>query len=218
MRWFKHLTDAADDEKLADILTEFGPEGFGVWWLLCEVVGKQMDNTERCEASYSLEHWARKLYISKRKASSFLKVFSEKNLIFLSYDESNCIGKIIVKVPNMLKFRDEYSKKSGQTPDKHPDKLHTKIQIQTQKQKDKKPDPKIISFFDDLWDLYPRKIGRPDALRHYLKTVKTEQDMRRIDLALGYYLDETKNAEMKFIKHGSAWFNSWQNWEVTDAD
>ena len=110
------MADAADDEKLADILTEFGPEGYGVWWLLVEVIGKQMDSSPKCEASYSLDHWARKLYVSKRKTSSFLTVFSEKNLIFLEYDNSNPIGKIIVKIPKMLNFRDEYSRKSGQPP------------------------------------------------------------------------------------------------------
>jgi len=107
------MVAAADDEKLADVLTEFGPEGYGVWWLLIEVIGKQMDKSDKCEASYSLDIWARKLYISKRKTTSFLTVFSEKKLVFLEYDTSNCIIKIVVKVPNMLKFRDEYSKKSG---------------------------------------------------------------------------------------------------------
>jgi hypothetical protein len=117
LRWFKHMSDASDDEKLADVLTEFGPEGYGVWWLLVEVVGRQMDSSPKCEASYSLDLWARKLYVSKRKTTTFLTVFSEKNLVFLEYDNSNAIGKITVKIPKMLNFRDEYSRKSGQPPD-----------------------------------------------------------------------------------------------------
>jgi len=76
-----------------------------------------MDSSSKCEASYSLDHWARKLFVSKRKTTSFLTVFSEKNLIFLEFDKSNPIGKIIVKIPKMLNFRDEYSRKSGQPPD-----------------------------------------------------------------------------------------------------
>lgn len=225
MRWFKHLTDAADDEKLADILTEYGPEGYGVWWLLVEVIGKQMDSTDRCEASYSLEHWARKLYVSKKKTSSFLTVFSEKKLLSLSYDNESSTGKIIVNIPNMLKFRDEYSKKSGQGKEKGTDNDGSKKQNQKHKQKEKtkKVDPVFDKerkeFFAELWQVYPRKIGKPEALTHYLKTVTTDADLDLINNALGAYLEEIKDAEMKFVKHGSAWFKQWQNWipEAHDA-
>jgi hypothetical protein len=62
--------------------------------------------------------------------------------------------------------------------------------------------------------VYPRKIGKPDALKHYLKTVKTDEDMDRINEALGEYLKSVEGTDSKYIKHGSSWFNSWQNWEV----
>lgn len=217
MRWFKHLTDAADDEKLADILTEFGPEGYGVWWLLVEVIGKQMDSSPKCEASYSLDHWARKLYVSKRKTTSFLTVFSEKNLIFLEYDNSNVLGKIIVKIPKMLNFRDEYSKKSGQPPDKVPTISGAREQKKKESKKENKPNPEILDFFEDLWKAYPRKIGKPQALKFYLQTVKTESDMDSINVALGEYLAEVKDTEMKYIKHGSSWFNGWKGWVANDG-
>lgn len=109
MRWFKHLSEAADDEQLADILAEYGPEGYGVYWLMVEVVAKQMDKTLRCDVEYSIEIWARKFFISKRKTCEYLQVFSEKNLI--SSSESG--KKITVNIPNLLKFRDEYSQRSG---------------------------------------------------------------------------------------------------------
>jgi hypothetical protein len=109
IRWFKHLSEAADDEKLADILTEYGPEGYGVWWLMIEVVAKQMDKTLRCEAEYPIGVWSKKCFVSKRKTLEFLQLFAEKKLIFLKENEK----KISVEIPNLLKFRDEYSTRSG---------------------------------------------------------------------------------------------------------
>lgn len=109
MRWFKHLTEASHDEKLADVLAEHGLEGYGFWWLLVETVALQMNKTERCELEYSIAIWSRKLYASRKKTVELLQVFSEKNLVFLESSGE----KISVKIPKLLKLRDEYSKKSG---------------------------------------------------------------------------------------------------------
>lgn len=68
-------------------------------------------------------------------------------------------------------------------------------------------------FFEELWKVYPRKIGKPSAFKHYLKTVKTDADIDRINDALAVYLKEVKNDDPRFIKHGSTWFNNWQDWE-----
>lgn len=78
----------------------------------------------------------------------------------------------------------------------------------------------IPEFFEALWNVYPRKIGKPDAERHYLKTVKTAEDMAQINKAMGRYLLEVENTEKQFIKHGSAWFCQWRNWtpEATDGE
>jgi hypothetical protein len=221
MKWYKHQTDSHNDETLAEVLHEFGLEGYGFWWLLQEIVGKSMDASDRCDLSYPLATWARKLQSSKRKTSTFFQKFSEIFLIILDFDEGNensSIGKLKISIPNLLKSRDEYSKKSGQSPDKKEKVSGAKIEIQIHKKNKPVVSPEVVSFFDQLWNVYPRKIGKPEALKHYLKTVKTDDDINRINLALANYLDNVKDTEMKYIKHGSAWFNTWQNWEVSDAD
>lgn len=138
MRWYKHVTNSHNDEKLAEILHEFGLEGYGFWWLLCEIIGKEMDNSDRCHLSYPLAAWARKLHCSKRKTSMFFQKFSEISLVFLDFsaeNEKSCIGKLTVKIPNLLKYRDEYSKKSGQTPDKLPKDSGAKKEIEKEIEK-----------------------------------------------------------------------------------
>ena len=75
----------------------------------------------------------------------------------------------------------------------------------------------IISFFDELWEVYPKKDGKKAALRHYLATVKTDKDMDRVNDALGAYLQSVKDKDHQYIKNGSTFFNNWQDWEATGA-
>jgi hypothetical protein len=111
LKWFKHFADAHDDERLVEILEQFGLEGVGFWWMLCEIVAYQMDETDKCEASYPVPAWSRKFYLSVRKTNIYFTKFSEINLIICEYDDSNCIGKLKIKIPKLLEFRDNYSKK-----------------------------------------------------------------------------------------------------------
>jgi len=38
MKWFKHFTDASDDDFLQTIEDIFGLEGYARWWKLLEVI------------------------------------------------------------------------------------------------------------------------------------------------------------------------------------
>ena len=67
--------------------------------------------------------------------------------------------------------------------------------------------------FSSLWTKYPNKDGRLAAERHFLATVKTEQDFKDIGLALENYLKSDVVAK-GFIKNGSTWFHNWRDWVV----
>lgn len=68
--------------------------------------------------------------------------------------------------------------------------------------------------FDLLWRRYPKKIGKPEAIRHFNSTVKTLPDWQAVNRALDNYLTylKTESTDRKFIKHGSTWFNQWRGW------
>lgn len=67
--------------------------------------------------------------------------------------------------------------------------------------------------FASVWFDYPRRIGRKDALRHFKASVKTPEDLARLRVALSNYRAEVEGREMRFVQHGSTWFNNWQDWE-----
>lgn len=91
---------------------------------------------------------------------------------------------------------------------------------ETVKEKDKEKEMDIDSSsegvigetsFDEIWELYPEKDGRKSALRHFMASVKTEEDFELIKKALDNYLD-SKKVKCGFIKNGSTWFNNWRDW------
>lgn len=70
--------------------------------------------------------------------------------------------------------------------------------------------------FAPVWDRYPRKEGRKDALKAFIDTVNTDDDLQDINKALDNYLEflAINKTEPKYFKMGSTWFNNWQEWLV----
>ena len=72
---------------------------------------------------------------------------------------------------------------------------------------------KDINFerFEQIWNKYPKKIGKKKSFRIFLKTVKTEQDFDNINKAIENY-SHSKNVKEGYIKNGQTWFNEWEDW------
>ena len=110
----KHLTTAHLDESMAELIEECGLEGYGFYWVLCELIGQSMEKgSDRCELTYSLTQWSRKLYSHHNRVGKYLGKLGVMGRVEVTYIE----GKVRVSIPKLLKYRDEYNKKSGQTPD-----------------------------------------------------------------------------------------------------
>ena len=72
---------------------------------------------------------------------------------------------------------------------------------------------KRIAIFNELWEQYPRKLGKPMAQERFLKTVTKEEDLVDIRKGLKNFLSSRQaNGDVKFIPHGSTWFNNWGDW------
>lgn len=69
--------------------------------------------------------------------------------------------------------------------------------------------------FESVWGLYPRKIGKEAAARHFKAQVKTAEDFARIQKALSNFIADVrkKATAEEYIPHGSTWFNhQWKDW------
>ena len=81
-------------------------------------------------------------------------------------------------------------------------------------------DNNILTEFETLWKLYPRKLGKPKALKSYEKARKNGTTYEQVKCGLNNYLAQIKaqKTETEFIKHGSTWFNGecWNDEYITD--
>ena len=75
----------------------------------------------------------------------------------------------------------------------------------------------IVDNFIYVWERYPSKVGRKEAEKHYMATVKTEHDIQSIKNALNNYLT-SKRVQEGYIQNGSTWFNDWASWVKTNGE
>ena len=84
------------------------------------------------------------------------------------------------------------------------------------------PKPDLEKEFEELWHLYPKKVGKKDALRHYIKSRKNNTSYELILEGIKKYNEYINNSKtpIKYVKDGSTWFNqeSWNDIRVIEND
>lgn len=119
MKWFKHMTCSGTDEKLAIIIDELGLEGYGFYWRLLEIVAEKLDAKGEPNCCYSIKRWSKIFGLYPKKFLKILERFEKLSLIFCKTFEkhsekfSETSEKILeISIPNLLKYRDNYTKNS----------------------------------------------------------------------------------------------------------
>lgn len=178
MKWFKHMTASADDEKLAALVGQGGVDGlalYGAYWRMAEIVAKQMEGkTPSCAVTYPVWRWTQLMFTRKSHLGSVLSQLKKVGLLSVEGDLA-LDSSITVRMPNLLKYRDEYSKKSGHTPDnvtpytegEGEAETEETISVPTEPHPDKSGSPEQA-----IYKLYPRKEGSAAALVAIEKAVK----------------------------------------------
>ncbi|CAK0749168.1 conserved hypothetical protein [Gammaproteobacteria bacterium] len=94
----------------------------------------------------------------------------------------------------------------------YPKGIHTLQEKEKEKDKDKDNREGCGEReFNEVWSLYPKRIGRSHAFRHFRATVLTPDDLARLRVALGHYKN-SREVLQGYVKNGSTWFNQWQDW------
>lgn len=121
MKWVKHMTSTWDDEKVARLVRGGGVEGlaaYGLWWRVLEIVAGQMDaKSDSCSVTYDVSRWSLLLSLRGSHVRHWLDKLALTTLLTTEWDGS----EITVTIPKLLKYRDEYAKKSRQTPSQEVD-------------------------------------------------------------------------------------------------
>jgi hypothetical protein len=67
------------------------------------------------------------------------------------------------------------------------------------------------TLFEEVWSVYPKRIGKKAAKKFFLSSVKTQGDFENMKRALNNY-NASKNVKDGYLQNGSTWFNNWEDW------
>lgn len=135
MQWFKHTCAARKGEFIQKLISVYGLEGYARWFFMLEIIGERMDKSDLCWATFPLKTWMDELKCRRKNLGEFLTFCAKEEKIIVEHSPDifdifpvdvehlrnifATSGKdvLTIKIPNLLKIKDEYSRKSGHAPD-----------------------------------------------------------------------------------------------------
>jgi hypothetical protein len=144
MKWFKHMCNSSQNPLIAQVIEQFGGDGYMVYYQILERIGLRFDEECRTTVTYSAKSWASFCGISAKKftklAQSLAKIhenISETPLLFVEISGDN----LTVDCPKLNEIKDNHTgnkiahlqatdkrlrSDSGQAPDKESESLASK--------------------------------------------------------------------------------------------
>lgn len=119
MKWLKHMTNHQDEPSISALVGRLGWESYGWYWAIMEKIAASIGKDDRCSLEFPTEKWKKILGISSKKLRNFLEISTEFGIFTVKFS-NNSQEFCEIGSPNLLIWRDEYSKKSGHSTDKLP--------------------------------------------------------------------------------------------------
>lgn len=127
MKWFKHISDSADDPDIDDAMTLFGSNGYVVFFRTLELMAREFDINNPGVSTFSVSFYKKKFRFSWSKIESILRFFEKRKRIYITLSEDDNFDMITLNCPKLKELCDEYTQKklkniSGGKPDIIPTK------------------------------------------------------------------------------------------------
>ena len=207
--YFQHDSNSHNDLKILSLRNTMGWAGYGLYWAILEILRDQEN------------------YKIPSQAQATLKLALSLDQATLDDFISNCltIGLLVEKdgflysesfLRRMLEIDEkrgrlrEFGRRGGLISSQAQARLKPPSSSKVKQSKVKQTNSMGFDF-EFIWDKYPRREGRKEALRHFEASVKSDKDFEDINKALENYL-QTDAVKRGFIKMGSTWFNNWRDY------
>lgn len=104
MKWYKHISDSLDDPFIFDLMTEFGCEGYVVFFGTIEIYSREFLPEKGWKLSVSLSFLHQKLRVSSLKVKKILsKIYK--------WDVSYEADKVTIFIPKFTELMDEWTQR-----------------------------------------------------------------------------------------------------------
>jgi hypothetical protein len=141
MRWRKQMSAMWDDEKVAAIVVKRGLAGFGLYCRVLDIVAAGMGpDGSKCSVKYPVSKWSHLLSVRGSHVRHLFRELAVTGLLTAEWFGSD----LEVTIPKLLKYRDEYTQRSGETREEDPTKNKSKSpseSIEKHKENDEKLTP-----------------------------------------------------------------------------
>lgn len=180
MRWLKHLSTAHNDDEVDLLLEECGAEGYGAYWLIIEDIAGPMEAGKmEPSAIHSDAKWASLCRVHHLTWKSLKLKLGRKLLLITPMAD----GRVKIAAPNILKYKDEYSRKSGQTPALSRERADTEGEqresrgraraVPPESAPEKQPTDATAAALQRMHEKHPYPSNPLDALYQFQRTVET---------------------------------------------
>lgn len=179
MDWFKHDSNANLDEKLQEVLLDYGLEGYGLYWYCIElIVGKVSADNITFELKHDARIIARNTGSSVQKVEEMMKRFVDVGL-FENIDGNITCLKVAKRLmtsatsnPQMRNLIQNIKQKQSDSITschRHDEVMLDKNRLDKIREDKIKNNSSNSAEFDDFWKAYPKKVGKDKALTAWNK-------------------------------------------------
>jgi len=228
MEWFRHDSNANLDEKLQEVLLDYGLEGYGLYWYCIElIVGKTSADNITFELKHDARVIARNTGSSPQKVEEMMKRFISLGLFENEDNKITCmkVAKRLMSSatsnPKMRHMIQDIKQQYDTVLDvKSHDGIMTASDFITAEENrieeirlDKKE--KTInnnSNFLDFWAWYPKKVGKDAAYKAWIK-LKPDYDLVINALLWQRQTKQWQAEDGKYIPNPATYLNQgrWQD-------
>jgi hypothetical protein len=220
MDWFRHDSNANLDEKLQEVLLDYGLEGYGLYWYCIElIVGKTNTDNITFELKHDARIIARNTGSTPQKVEEMMKRFVTLGL-FENVDGKITCLKVAKRLMSSATSNPQMRNLIQNIKISHDSVMTASDKISSDKTRldkirlDKNKPSRAVALvneyvddgFNQFWEAYPKKVGRDAALKSWEK-VKPPIDDVIYSLAWQKQTEQWHKNNGQFIPNPSTYLN-----------
>lgn len=220
MDWFRHDSNANLDEKLQEVLLDYGLEGYGLYWYCIElIVGKTNTDNITFELKHDARIIARNTGSTPQKVEEMMKRFVSLGL-FENVDGKITCLKVAKRLMSSATSNPQMRNLIQNIKLSHDSVMTASDKISPDKTRldktrlDKNKPSRAVALvneyvddgFNQFWEAYPKKVGRDAALKSWEK-VKPPIDDVIYSLGWQKQTEQWSKNNGQFIPNPSTYLN-----------
>lgn len=227
MDWFRHDSNANLDEKLQEVLLDYGLEGYGLYWYCIElIVGKTSVDDITFEIKHDARVIARNTGSTAQRVEEMMKRFISLGLFENNDGKITCL-KVAKRLMSSATSNIQMRNLIQNIKVRHDDVMTASDKIRSDKIRldkirlDKPLRTNVLDDgFEEFWNNYPKKVGK-EAARKAWEKYKSNFTLDAVLLALDWQIesDQWRRNDGQFIPNPATYLNQgrWQDQQPIES-